>query len=350
VSNRTAATQALPVKFLGSFHLLSKNAAGENNQKAKHIQDQFVSNLDVVKKLVERLNQYDLKTPFQIPRGYSDTVGVNGWEDCWDLAGEIIDITANWGKLSLDHCCKWQRDFNGYSDDVDHVSSIWSKDLLANSMDPELRRVVEEKYSKLDPYLQGGITFLKLTFDTVFKMSAMAEESLKTFIKDFGKNGLAKVSHENVRAIATQVDGVAERLADSGLLRSESLTQYVNGLTICLVEAFKRVFMNRSVEYTYLDATGESSLSLMSSAEVLAKINETSTAAKAIYDHLNLGNKWNLPGKPRNCAATTVNTCDNWGALDHLSPKVPKPLDEEKCKKAREALAKARDTKKGRGG
>ena len=44
VSNRTAATQALPVKFLGSFHLLSKNASGENNQKAKHIQDQFVSN------------------------------------------------------------------------------------------------------------------------------------------------------------------------------------------------------------------------------------------------------------------------------------------------------------------
>ena len=65
-------------------------------------------------------------------------------------------------------------------------------------MDPDLRRVVEEKYSKLDPYLQGGITFFKLTFDTVFKMSAMAEESLKTFIKDVGKNRLAKVSHENV--------------------------------------------------------------------------------------------------------------------------------------------------------
>ncbi len=81
VSNRTAATQALPVKFLESFHLLSKNAAGENNQKAKHKQDQFVSNLDVVKKLLERLNQYNLNTPFQIPKRYSDTVGVNGWEE-----------------------------------------------------------------------------------------------------------------------------------------------------------------------------------------------------------------------------------------------------------------------------
>jgi hypothetical protein len=116
------------------------------------------------------------------------------------------------------------------------------------------------------------------------------------------------------------------------------------------VEAFKRVFLNRSVEYTYLDATGESSLSSMSSAEVLEKINETSTAARAIYNHLSLGNKWNLLSKPGHHAATTVNKCDNCGALDHLSPKCPKPHDEEKCKKAREARAKVRDTEGGCGG
>jgi hypothetical protein len=57
VTNRLAATQDLTVKFLGSVHLLSKNAAGENVQKAKNIQDQFVSNLDVMSKVVERLKQ-----------------------------------------------------------------------------------------------------------------------------------------------------------------------------------------------------------------------------------------------------------------------------------------------------
>ena len=45
-------------------------------------------------------------------------------------------------------------------------------------------------------------------------MSSMAEESLKSFIKEFGRLGLAKIPHENVRTIATQMDGVAERLAD----------------------------------------------------------------------------------------------------------------------------------------
>jgi hypothetical protein len=32
----------------------------------------------------------------------------------------------------------------------------------------------------------------------MFKMSSMAEDSLKSFIKEFGKQGLAKIPHENV--------------------------------------------------------------------------------------------------------------------------------------------------------
>ncbi len=46
VANWIAATQSLLSKFLGSFHLQSKNAAGKNAQKSKHIQDEFVSNLE----------------------------------------------------------------------------------------------------------------------------------------------------------------------------------------------------------------------------------------------------------------------------------------------------------------
>ena len=140
---------------------------------------------------------------------------------------EIVDLTAHWGKVMLDHCSKWQRDFNGYSDDADHVSSIWIKELFTNLLDPELKKQVNKKYSKLEGYQQGGITFFKITMDTVFKMSIMAEESLKSFIKDFGKNGLAKIPNENVRLISGQIDGVAERLADSSLLRSESLIHYI---------------------------------------------------------------------------------------------------------------------------
>ena len=148
--------------------------------------------MDDVKKFLERVVQYDMKTPLQVPAVYHDIVSKDAWEDRWDMTNpdrEIIDLTAHWGKVTLDHhCCKWQRDFNGYSDDANHVSSIWIKELVMNSLDPELKKQVYEKYSKLEAYQQGGITFFKITMDTVFKMSIMAEESLKSFIKDFGKN------------------------------------------------------------------------------------------------------------------------------------------------------------------
>ncbi len=113
--------------------------------------------------------------------------------------------------------------------------------MLAALMDTELKRQVDEQYRELDLYQQGGISYFKIIVDTVFKMSGMTEESLKSFIEDFGKNGLAKVPNENVCLITFQVDGVAERLADSSLLRSKSLTQYVEGFTYCSVPKFKMV-------------------------------------------------------------------------------------------------------------
>ena len=61
----------------------------------------------------------------------------------------------------------------------------------------------------------------------------MAEDSLESFMKEFGKQGLTKISHDNVHTIANQMDGVAEQLADSNVLHSESLIQYMTGLTIC---------------------------------------------------------------------------------------------------------------------
>ncbi len=118
-----------------------------------------------------------------------------------------------------------------------------------------------------------------------------------SFIKDFGKNGLAKIPHENVQLISSLIGEVSERLADSSLLHSESFIHYINGYRICTVDAFKQVFSNKSVKYTYLDATGESSFSSMLSGNNLKEMNKISTAARAIYDHLHLGNKWNLPGK-----------------------------------------------------
>ena len=135
VANRAAATLGLSQTFLGSIHLGSKNAAGEQMQKAKNIQDQFVSNLDVMAKLTERIKQYDMLLPLQVPKDYYDVVDV---EQRWDIGNpdrDIVNLSIHWGKLSAEHVFNWQRDFNGYCFDVDHVSSVFLKDLMANSLD-----------------------------------------------------------------------------------------------------------------------------------------------------------------------------------------------------------------------
>ncbi len=102
VANWIAATQSLLRKFLGSFHLQSKYAAGENVRKLKHIQDEFVSNLEVMKKFKECIHQYDMRTPLQVPAVYHDIVGEDAWEAQWDASNqyrEIVDLTLHWGKL-----------------------------------------------------------------------------------------------------------------------------------------------------------------------------------------------------------------------------------------------------------
>ena len=120
-------------------------------------------------------------------------------------------------------------------------------------------------------------------------------------------------------------------------------------LPTALWQKFKMVFVNKSVEYTYQDATGGSSLALMSSSDVLLKIKETSCAAVAISDHLQLGKKRNLPGKHAN-NSVIVPKCDSCGNPNHLSPKCPKPHDEEKCKKAWEAWKNATQSVGGKSG
>jgi len=70
--------------------------------------------------------------------------------------------------------------------------------------------------------------------------------------------------------------------------------------------------------------------------------------------HLGFANpnpkKWNLPGKQPGVNAVVVTKCDNCGEKDHLANKCPKPRDDELCKKACDARAKAKENSGGRGG
>ena len=179
--------------------------------------------------------------------------------------------------------------------------------------------------------------------DTVFKMSSLTVKSLKQFIADFGKDGLSKVQGENVRHIGTLIIAVATCLADCGNLGFESYQHVVDGLGKCNVAKFRDVYKQKSAALNFEDALH--GFGDMSSNAVMKNIEGVLHPAMNIYDNLNLGRQWNVPGKSANALPLT---CDNCGG-PHTANKCPQPRDEEKCKKAREARQKA-SVDGGRGG
>ncbi len=74
----------------------------------------------------------------------------------------------------------------------------WVKEFLTNSCDINLEKRINEKFDQLFQYEQGGITYLKIALDEMFTMSNMVVTSLQNFLKQFAKEGIAKVPNEDV--------------------------------------------------------------------------------------------------------------------------------------------------------
>ena len=344
ISIRKAATTPLPNKLLGPRFLGAKNKDGELLNRSKTIQEDYLSNLQALKPIITQMVHYDLKGVLLVPSVYDDH-GFT-YEDRWNLHSPdftTIDISQHWNQVTMSHCENWQRDLNDHAVDEDYESSIWVRELLEGCLDSELQKQVKDKYDRLDAYQKGGITYFKILVDTVFKMSSLTVKSLKQFIADFGKDGLSKVQGENVRHIGTLIIAVATRLSDCNNLGFESYQHVVDGLGKCNVAKFRKVYQQKSAALTFDDALygyGD-----MASADVLSKIENVLHPAMNIYDNLNLGGQWHVPGKSVNSLPIA---CDNCGG-PHVATKCPLPHNEEKCKKAREARLKA-NAEAGRGG
>jgi hypothetical protein len=65
-------------------------------------------------------------------------------------------------KLLLEHCYRWQCDYNGYCLDANHISNIWLKRSHGKLLDPELKKRVDEKYKLQDDYKRGGVSYFKI--------------------------------------------------------------------------------------------------------------------------------------------------------------------------------------------
>jgi hypothetical protein len=79
--HQEAATKAIPYPFALAKHFHAKNAEGEASNKYASLQSKYAGNLAKIKTLKQRMDAWDMISPFVIP-DFVDPYALSV-EDCW---------------------------------------------------------------------------------------------------------------------------------------------------------------------------------------------------------------------------------------------------------------------------
>jgi hypothetical protein len=115
-----SATTPLRDKLLGPCFLSAKNKEGELLNRNKSIQDDYLSNLQALKPIIDQMAHYDMKGVSNVPSVYDDT-GLT-FEDLFLVSAQnlklennatnpnfsMVDISQNWNQVTMSQCKNWQ--------------------------------------------------------------------------------------------------------------------------------------------------------------------------------------------------------------------------------------------------
>jgi hypothetical protein len=268
-------------------HFHAKNAEGEASNKYANLQSKYAGNLAKIKTLKQRMDAWDIISPFVIPN-FVDPYALSV-DDCWgDRKLTGVNLLKNWDKLTLKQCQNWQRDSFDYACTKDLASMEWAKSLMMNSCDVLLIDRTDKKFDELDLYEQGGVTYIKIALDEMFTISNIVVTTLQGFFEAFAKDGIAKVPNEDVHAVTEQIIAVAERLAEVSALPSESTRHILEVFAWCSVIVFRQTFAHllvaqRLQQLCYLTNRNDSSC--------LIDIKTLCKEANDLFNSLNVSNK-----------------------------------------------------------
>eukprot|EP00956_Cyclotella_meneghiniana_P039536 scaffold173548_cov23-Cyclotella_meneghiniana.AAC.1 len=192
-----------------------------------------------------------------------------------------------------------------------------------NSCTQELRDCIKEEYAQLDPFEQGGPTFLYLIMAKMFQMTTDVVTALKSVIAKFGRDGVAKIRGENVSVLAKQISAVAKSLARVNALPDEAVLDVLKGLSLGSVSKFTDVF---KLEHTKTLSSQSNSTYCGGSATALDEILCHLSLATKLYNLMSTGNSWHVPG---GSGGHRANSCWNCGG-DHGVNRCTKPKDQNK--------------------
>jgi hypothetical protein len=217
----------------------------------------------------------------------------------------------------------------------------WAKSLMMNSCDALLVERIDKKFKDLSLYEQGGVTYIKLALDKMFTINNTVVATLQGFFENFAKDGIAKVSSEDVHVATEQIVAIAERRAKVSTLPSECTVQLLEGLTKCSMTIFRQTFSHLLVgEHLRQIRT----LTTLHNSSHLGGIKKLCKEANNMFNALNVSKEWNIPQKHH------MDACFNCSDPDRGVPKCPKPINQSRINRAKSKFSRSGGRLGGRGG
>eukprot|EP00956_Cyclotella_meneghiniana_P009509 scaffold13164_cov56-Cyclotella_meneghiniana.AAC.1 len=342
--NMQMATHPLTEKFGVAKHKIIANAEDGDQTKSMHVQQAIVSILHRVKEGLQRSKSMDWMEICVLPRMRGNPNSTNP-ADWWDSSQ--ITIWSEWEKTNDKEVRAWQYCINKRFSSENRTASTWLKEFVYNSSTDALRTAVTKRYERLPDAQLGGVVYLYYTLCEMFEMSREVKEAMISFIDFFKKKGVARYTGENILVVQEELLGVCRRLDAVGALTEEHVMDILTGLSICGNIRFRKKYehLKQGAEFNLFPLEG---VSMYSSP--LDKVEGLDNAATT-YSSFCLANQW-LKVTKQNLAGVvaTVNACWNCGEEGHGVGKCPKPKDQARITKNKEAFEKNKSGRNTSGG
>ena len=311
LKNEERATYELPRKF----HLMS--FVQDETTKPEVDGDSRLGNVyDTERRIDElraRLTEYDMLTPCFSEMQKVETKGSTAAYPV--LSSVKYDLLLQHENLTLDEVKDWTEAILLYGSDADVESLRWSRQLLENSCDPELRDQVSETFSKFDSRYKGGTTYFKVMMEAIVTTT---EDAVKNMVKLLETANLKKIRGENVRTLVSLMRGALTRLGN--LTPSRVPSNVVELALNAMCTASSKDFTDIFVGMKTLQKQNTFKVNMVSADDL--KIVE-SIFADAIrnYDSELLLDRW--VGKDDTSAYKNGPGCWNCGKEDHFARDCP---------------------------
>ena len=329
-----AATEPIEEKFgAENYMVVGMEAVDSGDQIAQqYIQQRYVSNTAKLKEVYQRILDYDMFPIVRVPTTLISDDPQVPFSQRFGLVRVYLFSHAK--SIPWKVVLVWQLAVNLQAMGPDHlVSSQWLYQFLHASCTPELRKIIDDMFMKLDHGYQGGIVYGWMLCNQLFKYNRDTAAALKKFIKLFETKGLRRYKGENVNLAREELLVVCERLSEVDDLPKETPVDILTGLTLCSVEEFRTLF-----ESFLQDAKKQALLTLYEPEKVniLNEIQLILSNALEAYCTLCQSGNWNVPKNHKLHFAgkrgdeRKSNPCWNCGKLGCTPNTCKQPRDDAK--------------------